>query len=115
MKWLRVEEVKAAAKKSKRAATASCKKHWKQNYTATEGEVDGRMPWDVYGRELCALCVRFEEDCSTCPLGMANEQNVCGKEYSAATKAFGRWRNGGGRFSTWQKKAKLMYERLCEL
>jgi len=120
MKWMTEKEAKAAARKSKRAAIASCKKHWRQNYTATEEEMQAFYENPIaphpLGISVCALCHRYQKgECKKCPLGIANINLDCGKEYKAACFAFRNWRRKIGRFSTWQKKAKLMYERICEL
>ena len=114
MKWMTINEAKKAGRKSKRAAIASCKKHWKQNYTATEAEIKshGQNP---AGESRCALCYRYGEGkgCVNCPL-TATKYRCC-KEYDAADNAFQNYEYSQGLFATWQKKAKAMYDKLCSL
>ena len=122
MEWLTEKEVAAAAKKSKRAAIACSKKHWKQNYTATEEEIDEYCDnYRIVNADSCALCVRYtiideegdveDTDCAACPLG----PNRCCDEYYAAADAFDKWYYYNGSFADWQAKAKLMYDRLCKI
>ena len=125
MRWLSHAIVRAAAKKSKGAAMASCKKHWKQNCTATEEEVKVYIKQKIktgvfkgskcspVDADLCALCERYDVNCKNCPLG----PKQCCREYREARDAYCEWkkRKTKGRFSTWQKKAKAMYEKLCSL
>ncbi len=115
MRWLTQAEVKIAAKKSKRAAIACSKKHWKQNATATQKETAGKGGLTDEG--LCALCQRYgEPSCEGCPLKKSYKCYCC-KVYHDADDAYESWGNGygSGKFSTWQKKAKAMYDKLCSL
>ncbi len=115
MKWVTRKEVVAAGKKSKRAAIANCKKHWKQIATCTEKEfeVANDMGNVDIGDYYCALCQRYV-DCKDCPLYTLNSQ--CCKEFGAADNALDKWYwEDRVRFSTFQKKALKVYERLCEL
>ena len=116
MRWLTQAEVKIAAKKSKRAAIACSKKHWKQNATATQKETEAGKGGLTDDR-LCALCQRYgEPSCEGCPLKKSYKCYCC-KVYHDADDAYGSWDNGygSGKFSTWQKKAKAMYDKLCSL
>jgi len=124
MKWLTGEEVRAAAKKSKRAAIACAKKHWWQNHTATEKEM--RVFAKTHrpaGYRLCALCWRYNQNNVHklgrywCPLKKAKDKTYCCNQYTKALRAFTNWKAkvGNGRYSTFTKKAKAMYDRICEL
>lgn len=123
MKWLTRKEVIKAAK-SKRSAIACSKKHWKQNYTATEEELDENQYYAL-DAALCALCERYDDynqkrnNCerlsgAMCPV-YSDDKYRCSKEYSEAEDAYDAWKYTNGDFSAWQKAAKAMYDRLCEL
>lgn len=127
MKWLTVKEVRAAAKKSKRSAIACSKKHWWQLATATESETrekeDSLANINLVAEEYCALCIRFQcphyrfsYNCLQCPLG-STERLTCCKEYQDAARAFEAWehRSQSRDFAIFTKKAKAMYNRICEL
>lgn len=107
MKWLTQAEVKKAAKKSKGAAIASCKKHWKQNYTATPVEIQ------ALARRKVASGIFRGDPCKDCPLG----PDMCCGEYSKALNAFEVWAGDKTdvHFAEWQAKAKLMYDKICSL
>ncbi len=125
MRWLSQATVRVAAKKSKKAAVASCKKHWKQNYTATEEEVKVYIKQKIktgifkgsncspVDAGLCALCERYDDNCKNCPLGPTQ----CCREYGKARDSFLKWKKRKTKFNfeIWEAKAKLMYEELCSL
>lgn len=76
MDWLTQEEIKAAAKKSEKAAIACSVKHWEQILAATKWELQRADHAIMYGKN-CALCIRHKDKydpkhsthCSQCSLG----------------------------------------------
>ncbi|KKN07458.1 hypothetical protein LCGC14_1066840 [marine sediment metagenome] len=118
MKWIIIKQIEAAAKKSDKVAISISKKHWWQVFTATKqelikGYLDGKV--DIWG-QYCALCKRFGDDwgnCGNCPLKDVN--TGCCREWEIATELWTpedghRWKH-----RAFQKAAKVMYKRLCNL
>lgn len=116
MKWLTIKEAKAAGKKSKRAAIACSKKHWYQNWQAKEAEM--KLLSNAVGGHLCALCHRYSM-CQLghrwCPLRKPGDGGGCCEKYRAAYRAYYMWQSNRAPYSTFTKKAKAMYDRICEL
>jgi len=118
MKWLTYEEVTAAAKKSKKAATACSKKHWLQLSTATADELrcSPRYPLSP---AFCALCMYHGGPgggaCKPCSLYCEGRGRACCYEYSAAFDAYYDWKEKTGTFAAWKKAAKAMYQRICKI
>lgn len=124
MDWITETQVKKAALKSKRAARAMSKKHWKQLYTATEDEL--RDAFDkretTLGPSFCAYCVKYQggsyrvnrTDCLDCPLKNPEDEKICCKKFREARDAFHLWNYNqpGGSHSAFVEAARLMYEKI---
>lgn len=113
MKWLTQKEVKAAAKKSKKAAIACSVLHWEQILTATKEELcdfyDNRSD-DLVRSPYCALCCRFNDDAAECPkCPVPDKCKTGGSVWSAASYACTRLRyDNDFPLSTFRRKAQPM-------
>ena len=117
MKWITRQQVNVAAKKSHEAAVAMSKKHWFQLSTATKAEIikaDNEGIVDTHA-SYCALCQRYisKLDCKNCPI---KENSVsCCVLWQKANRLYDPEDGNRWRHRAFQKAAKKMYERLCEL
>ena len=117
MKWITEKQIKAAAKKSHKAAIEMSKKHWMQVVTATKRElIDGYNKGlvDLWGTH-CALCQRYSDGFGKCGKCILKDENTgCCREWETAVRY---WDPDGNRrkYRAFQKDAKKMYERLCKL
>jgi len=118
MKWITKNQVKAAAKKSHKAAVAMTKKHWHQLFTATKQEII-----DAYRKGLvacdddyCALCKRYHKNksCNECPLKDSFPRSCC-KEWRDAVRKFDPYGGRLWRHREFQRAAGKMYQKICKL
>lgn len=126
MQWLTVKEVETAAKKSKRAASACVKKHWKQLAIATEAQFRAKenslKHTCLISADYCALChycgqlpYFSKSNCLKCPLRKKEYKATCCKEYQAAFFARTGFLHRKKPYSIFTKAAKAMYDRICKL
>jgi len=94
MNWLTQNEIKAAAKKSLKAAKACSLQHWQQLRQATPKELFAALNHDdvEITVEFCALCQRYLSGhrtlCRRCPLGKAFEPcNTQGSAWCSGSEA----------------------------
>ncbi len=117
MKWITQKQIEAAARKSDNAAISMSMKHWWQVITATKKElIDGYNDEkvDIWGQH-CALCERFcDGHCENCPLTIGSRSDCC-QEWKNATELWNPEAGHRWKHRAFQKAAKIMYKRLCNL
>ena len=121
MKWVTKKEVKAAAKRGRRAALKCTQKHWWQLKTATEDQLRAgrRSHRASIQSDRCALCVRYlRRPKTTCPLASASRcKGVCHPRWVDASAALCAFETipSDCNFWAWQKCAGEMYQLLMTL
>ena len=112
IKWLTPKQVKAAAKRGRKAAMCCSWVHWNQFCTATEKELRAIISkldnfWNlVYGR-YCALCQKYprgDRDCNRCGLNCDGKSSP----WIDARNAFMDWVGGRSSLTAWRKQARRM-------
>ncbi len=117
IKWITQAQVKAAAEKGERAALAMSLRHWKQLAAAGEKELRWAEQEGLTGCGFCALCERYDHDCTGCPLVDRGRPCFEYGPYSAADGAFADWRDdpSPARFIEWRIAARAMRDLLQRL
>lgn len=90
IKWLTLAQIKAASKKSPKAAFKCSLEHWEQMYAATQSQLRAALtapPRTGNYSDRCALCQRYphqEWNCSKCPI-------FCRRYWEDASNAIDEW------------------------
>lgn len=116
MKWLTQKEIKAAAKKSEKAAIACSVLHWEQILTATKRDFHEPSAGTVYSID-CALCIRHMKhgrtQCCLCSLGKIK---LCRDDtWQNARGAMDEYLDGKINFRQFRRKAQPMLDLLRSL
>jgi len=115
MKWLTIEQIKAAAEKSTEEALKCSLEHWRQLCNASKKELLMAYERGLTGTDgkYCALCHRFchrHHHCRCCPINEGH-RNCC-EEWVKASWAFGDLREGYGTHREFVKAARRMRDRI---
>lgn len=122
MNWLTTDQIKKAAKKSRKAALECSREHWRQLSEATAEELRTGVSRGLVSLTdaHCAMCIRHWKCgwCGTCPLYEAGH-GCNGNEslWRTAEEALRYAVDNTGRssWSAWKRAAKAMYKKLCEV
>jgi len=118
MKWLTIEQIKAAAEKSTEEALKCSLEHWRQLCNASKKELLMAYEEGLTGAEgeYCALCHRFvhmcgKHACIHCPL-KGKIRDICCSEWRKASAAFEDLWEGYGTHKKFVKAARRMRDRI---
>ena len=117
MKWLKLNEVRKAARGTELDRLRSSRRHWYEMWTAPEQELRRKYRQTQNGLAsdyYCALCAaHYKKD--FCPLLNRLCEGYCTRMYGKANDAICDWYYRGGSFEHAREKIGVVYHRLDQL